>query len=458
LVEHFETMSLRVLVVEDNEAMGVLVVSQLTRRGHAAKRCTSGADALTILEHEVFDVVLSDINMPGMSGLELCQRLTDNRPDIPVVVITAFGTMETAISAIRAGAFDFVTKPIDDTVLMLAIERAGQHRQLREEVKRLRTEVAAGKPTAEFQGKSAVFRQTLDLLARMSQSDAAVLLAGESGTGKELAARRLHELSPRHKGPFVAINCAAMPDQLLESELFGHIKGAFTDAKAPRAGLFTQANAGTLFLDEVGELPLSLQPKLLRALQERRVRPVGSDVEVAFDARILSATNRDLETEIEAGRFREDLFFRLNVITIDMPPLRLRGGDVLLLAQRFVEQLAARASKRVTGISVEAAKKLMNYPWPGNVRELHNCIERAIAYTTSEQLVVGDLPERISGHRVSLETTDESEIVTLEENERRYVARVVNAVGGNKSHAARLLGIDRKSLWRRLSKPSEEST
>jgi two-component system response regulator HydG len=278
-------------------------------------------------------------------------------------------------------------------------------------------------------------------------------VTGETGTGKELVARALHDRSPRSKAPFVAVNCAAVPEPLLESELFGHVRGAFTDAQRARTGLFVRATTGTLFLDEIGELPLTLQPKLLRALQERKVRPVGSDEEVPFDVRLVAATNRDLESAVEENRFREDLFFRINVIHIPMPPLRARAGDVLLLAQHFVDRYATQAGKSVKGIAPAAAERLLAYSWPGNVRELENCIERAIALTSYEQITVDDLPEKIRSYRrshVLVASDDPAELVPLEEVERRYILRVMEAVGGSKTQAAQVLGVGRRTLYRKL--------
>jgi two-component system response regulator HydG len=280
-----------------------------------------------------------------------------------------------------------------------------------------------------------------------------VLVTGETGTGKELVARALHDRGPRRNGPFVGINCSAVPETLLEAELFGHVRGAFTDASRARPGLFARANGGTLFLDEIGELPLALQPKLLRALQERKVRPVGSDDEVSFDARVVTATNRDLESAVEENRFREDLFFRINVIHVALPPLRARGGDVLVLAQHFVDRYAGQAGKAVSGISAAAAERLMAYAWPGNVRELENCIERAIALTEYEKIAVDDLPEKIRSYRrshVLVASDDPAELVPLEEVERRYILRVMEAVGGNKTEAAQVLGVGRRTLYRKL--------
>jgi two-component system response regulator HydG len=363
--------------------------------------------------------------------------------------------LETAVAAIRAGAYDFITKPVETETLGLALERALRHRELRLEVRRLRAAVREAHGFGAFLGASAAMRNLYDLLERVAESDASVLVTGESGTGKELVAQALHDRGRRKQGRFVAVNCAAVPETLLESELFGHVKGAFTDAKGGRSGLFVQASGGTLFLDEIGAMPLGLQPKLLRALQQRTVRPVGGDTEVAFDVRIVAATNIDLEAAVEAGRFREDLYFRIAVIPIEVPPLRRRGNDVLLLAQRFVEDFAGQSSKPVTGFTSPAADRLLVYDWPGNVRELRNVVERAVALTRFEQITVEDLPEKLQAaerRRVLLAADDPAELVPLEEIERRYVLRVLEAMGGNKASAARVLGLDRKTLYRKLER------
>jgi two-component system response regulator HydG len=395
--------------------------------------------------------VVTDVRMRGIDGIQLCERLRHNRPDVPVLVITAFGSLDTAVAAIRAGAYDFLAKPFEVEELAFRLERAIQHRRLAEEVKRLRAR--APEPVDDLLGESAALRQLRELVARVARSDAPVLVVGETGAGKELVARALHRHGARADGPFVPLNCAALPEHLLESELFGHARGAFTDARAPRTGLLIHANGGTLFLDEIADLPFALQPKLLRALQERWVRPVGSEEEVPFDARVIAATNRDLDAAVEEGRFREDLFFRLDVLRIEVPPLRARGSDVLLLAQHFLRESASRSGKAVVGLSHGAAEKLLQYAWPGNVRELANCIERAVALTNHEQILVEDLPERIRdygrGH-VLVASDDPSELVPLEVVEQRYVARVMEAVGGNKTLAARILGLDRKTLYRKL--------
>jgi DNA-binding NtrC family response regulator len=445
----------RVLVVEDDRDMRDLLADALGRRGFVVTACMSGAEALESLDRADPDVVVTDIHMAGMDGLELCRRLTALRPAVPVIVITAFGSLETAIGGIRAGAWDFVTKPFEIETIAIAIDRAARHKALTEEVRRLREVVASSTRFEGLLGASPAMLRLFDLLNRVADSDATALVTGESGTGKELVARALHRLSRRRTGPFVAVNCAAVPETLLESELFGHARGAFTDARAPRAGLFLQAHGGTLLLDEIGELPLSLQPKLLRAVQERTVRPVGGDREVPFDVRIVVATNRDLATAVEEGRFRQDLYYRFDVVHLEVPPLRARTGDALLLAQHFIEGFAARGGKRVTGLARPAAEKLLAYDWPGNVRELQNCMERAVALTRYEQVTLEDLPERVRGWRPSqivLGSDDPSELAPLEEIERRYILKVLGAVGGNKTEAARVLGLDRKTLYRKLER------
>jgi two-component system response regulator HydG len=296
------------------------------------------------------------------------------------------------------------------------------------------------------------------MIRRVADVDATVLITGESGTGKELVARALHDLSPtRRDAPFVAINCGAVPARLLESELFGHVRGAFTDAKTTRAGLFLQAKGGTILLDEIGEMPLEMQVKLLRVLQERTVRPVGGDEEVPFEARVITATNRDLETEVDEQRFREDLFYRINVVAISVPPVRSRGADIVLLSQHLVQKIAARSGKQAPSIGPEAARKLVSYDWPGNVRELENSIERAMAMCGSGQIEPSHLPAKVTNHqpaRIELHTSQPAEMITLDEMERRYVRQVLASVNGNKTHAARVLGIDRRSLYRRLEVPS----
>lgn len=441
------------LIVDDEQSMCELLEADLRLRGFQSSWYTSGEEAIQAIKRKHFDIVLTDLNMPGLSGIQLCEQIVANRPDVPVIVMTAFGSMETAIAAIRVGAYDFVTKPVEMDMLALTLQRALKHRQLQEQIKLLSEAVGRDHPFEEILGDSPAMLELYDQMSRIADTETSVLITGESGTGKELVARLIHRRSRRAENPFVPVNCAALPDTLLESELFGHAKGAFTDARADRKGLFLQAEGGTLFLDEVGELPLAMQPKLLRALEDGSVRPVGGDQEIPFDVRILTATNRDLESAVEEGRFREDLYFRINVIQIQLPPLRARGTDSLILAQHFVRGLAQRSQKAITGISENAAEKLLNYSWPGNVRELRNVIERAIALTRYEKLAVEDLPEKIRDYRSSqvfIGGSDPSELISMEEVERRYILHVLKSVGGNKTMAARILGLDRRTLYRKL--------
>jgi DNA-binding NtrC family response regulator len=445
----------RVLIVDDEPDMGALIDAGLRAIGIETRVVAAPAEALALIVTEDFDVVLTDLQMPGMSGLELCERIVAQRPDVPVIVVTGHGTLESAIGAIRAGAYDFVQKPIKVETLQLTVERALRHHALSAEVQRLR-EAAQPKPFEGIVGQSASMRAVFDLVTRVAPTDASVLLTGESGTGKELVARALHQRSRRHAGPFVAINLAAVPESLVESELFGHARGAFTDAKTTRTGLFLQASGGTLFLDEIGEMPLSVQPKLLRALQERTIRPVGGDHEIPIDVRIVAATNRDLEALVDEARFREDLFYRINVVRIELPPLRARGNDVLLLAQQGIARHARAMDKPVRGIAAAAAEKLLKYQWPGNVRELQNAIESAVALTRFSELTVDDLPEKIrdykSSHVLVAAGGDPDELPTLDEVERRYILRVMETVHGNKALASRVLGLDRKTLYRKLER------
>ena len=443
-----------VFVVDDEREMVDLIAIGLKKRGFTIIPFSNGADALAaISEHDV-DVIVTDLNMKGITGLELCQRAVADRPDLPVIMLTAFGSFEIAVGAIRAGAYDFVTKPVEIEALAIAIRRAAEHRALRGEVKRLTEVVANTRGRGDLIGASPPMQEVYQLIDQVSATDATVLITGESGTGKEVVARAIHDRSKRRDKPFVAVNCAAVPEQLLESELFGHAKGAFTDAKQSRQGLFQQASGGTLFLDEIGEMALQLQPKLLRAVQEKKVRPVGAESELSTDVRLLTATNRDLEGLVEEKRFREDLYYRINVIHIPLPPLRARGGDVLLLAHHMLRHYATVFDKKVMRLSAAAAERMLAYDWPGNVRELGNCLERAVALAHFEEIQVEDLPEKLRNQPTkrspSMSGTDLPELLTLEEVERRHVLRVLEACHGNRTDAAKILGLDRKTLYRKL--------
>ena len=444
----------RILVIDDDQALCELLEEDLSRRGNTVWKALKVSAARELLHHQEVDVVLTDLNMPGVNGIDFCAELHDNRPDLPVVIMTAFGSLETAIAALRAGAYDFVTKPVDLDLLSISLERALQHRHLQEKVKLLKDQVRRQQPDDELLGESPALQNIKQQIRRIADLDTSVLISGESGTGKELVARALHQQSHRNEGPFVAVNCAALPESLLESELFGHVRGAFTDARENRKGLFVEASGGTLLLDEIAEMPLSLQPKLLRVLEDHRVRPLGGSSEIACDVRVLTATHRNLADAVAAGKFRSDLFYRLNVIQLELPPLRDRGNDILLLALKFIRQLGQRFGKSVIGLAQPAAACLLAYDWPGNVRELRNVIERALALTHHDQLTVEDLPEHIrhpgAGAPLPASLVTAGNILPLEEMERRYIHQVLDQLSGNRTLAARLLGVDRKTLYRKL--------
>ena len=454
-------MSGHILVIDDEPSMVDLLKTDLSLRGYRVSGFTSAGAAIEALPSTDAQVVLTDLHMPGVNGLQLCERVVANRPDIPVVVMTAFGSLETAIEAIRVGAWDFVTKPVEMELLAVVLDRAVRHHNLQEEVRRLSDKPLPTDRFEEIIGASPPMLKLFVQIQRVAPTGSMVLITGESGTGKELVAQAIHRHSGRKAGPFVAINCAAIPENLLESELFGHAKGAFTDARTERKGLFQQAQGGTLFPDEIGDFPLSLQAKLLRALEQRTVRAVGGDREIPFDARILTATNRDLEVAVEEGRYREDFYFRINVIQLDLPPLRSRGNDLLLIARQLVQMFARQMQKNVVDFQPPVAERLLNYDWPGNVRELRNVIERAVALTEFEKLIVDDLPERIRDYRQStfrIDTINPAELQTLEAVEQQYIRRVLVSVHGNRTEAARILGVDRKTLYRRLKQEESEDS
>jgi two-component system, NtrC family, response regulator HydG len=454
-------MESRILVIDDEPDMCELLAMSLKADGADVVATTSAREAFERVASEDFDAVLTDLGMKEMDGLAVCQRIGSMHPHLPVIVVTGMGSVDAVIAAMRVGAYDFIMKPVEPKLLAISVSRALEHKRLHAELKRLREATSCITNADGIVGSSRAMQRVHDVIGRVATSDAAVLIQGETGVGKELIARRIHETSRFKDGPFVAINCAAVPPTLLESELFGHVRGAFTDAKAERVGLFVQANRGTLFLDEIGELPLEIQPKLLRALQQRCVRPVGANSEVPFDARIITASNRELEEEVEEKRFRQDLYYRINVVRIVVPSLRERDGDVLELAQYFLAQQGIRGEKQALRLSPEVAKRLMEYRWPGNVRELENCIARGVAFARFDELTVDDLPEKIRSYdseRFIVSANDEMEIVTLVELERRYVRRVLTLFNGNKSRTAQALGIDRRTLYRKAEKWDEEES
>jgi two-component system response regulator HydG len=447
-------MTHRILIVDDDPDHCTLLEATLTRLGYQVDSASSAVQALAMVERGVpaYNVILTDLGLQEMSGLVLCERLTELVPDVPVLAVTGDKTLESAIAALRSGAFDYVTKPVDAKTIGMNVARATHRWRVANELSRLKSSAQTLPGTL---GESAAMRRTQEMIARVSRSDAAVLIQGETGSGKELVARAIHAGSARAAGPFVAINCAAMPASLLESELFGHARGAFTDAKTQREGLFVEASGGTLFLDEIGDMPLEMQSKLLRALQQRCVRPVGSNAEVAFDARIFAATHRDLEAEVAAGRFRQDLFYRINVVCVQIPPLRARDGDILRLADQFLKRFCAQAKRSEVRLSAQVAERLIAHDWPGNVRELENCMERLAALSRYDVAVLQDLPDSLrtarddESHQAGSSLSSEG-IVDLAALQRDHILRVLTQVEGNKSRAAQVLGLDRRTLYRKL--------
>jgi DNA-binding NtrC family response regulator len=441
----------RALIAEDNEDMRDLIQEVLEGAGYETLVAANGRQALAHIEKEseMIDLVITDVRMPEMTGVELLARARELRAETPVIVITAFGSVEQAVEMVKAGAYQYLTKPFDNRELLRLVEEALEGSAAQREQARLRREKPATPP--RIIGASRLMRELFEHITLAARSMSTVLIIGESGTGKELVARAIHELSER-KGAFVPVNCAAIPAELIESELFGHTGSAFTGAKQPRAGLIEASDGGTLFLDEVGDLPLPVQPKILRSLQEGAVRRVGANAEKSVNLRVVAATNRDLEQDVSEGRFREDLFWRLNVIRLKAPPLRERPFDIPLLVEHFVNKAAEAAKKPPLDVSSEALAVLTAYSWPGNVRELENAIERAVAFARGAALTPDDLPERVrtSGATSALVARSVEQNLTMREVEREYILEVLRRTGGNKSRAAELLGLDRKTLYRKL--------
>ncbi|MDI6762418.1 MAG: sigma-54 dependent transcriptional regulator [Thermodesulfobacteriota bacterium] len=441
----------RVLVVDDDLEMCGLLSDVLKGEGFSAITTHDSLEASKILKKEEFDIIITDLKMKGLKGLDLLEETRQVSPLTPVIIITAFGTIESAIQAMKMGAYDYITKPFQMDELILTVRKALENRFLKKEVVRLKKEVETRYHFHQLIGKSASMQKIYDLIERIRDSSINVFITGESGTGKELAAKAIHYSGIRKGGPFIAVNCAAIPETLLESELFGYKKGAFTDAKSDKKGLIFEADEGTLFLDEITEMPPMLQAKLLRVLEEREVRPLGDTNSYPIDLRIISTSNCDITSSIQQGRFREDLYYRLKVIDIEMPALRERREDIPILVQHFIQKFSKELKKAVSGVSRDALKILLNYPWPGNVRELENIIQRAITLSRHEVISPEDLPASI------IQKADEKlfekaveEKFTLDQLEKEYIRRVLIETGGNKSKAAERLGLDRKTLYRKL--------
>jgi DNA-binding NtrC family response regulator len=441
-----------ILVVEDNAAMRDLVVEELGDAGFAVLEAGDGRQGIERVRGGGVDLVITDLRMPDIDGFDLIRDVKATAAPPHIVMITAFGSIETAIKAVKLGAYDYITKPFEIEELILVADKALKERHLVRKVEQLQREVEGRYRFDNIIGDSDEMQEVLSMVDRVSDSMVSVLVTGESGTGKELIARAIHYNSRRADEPFVAVNLAAVPEALIESELFGHVKGAFTDARADRTGLFEEADGGTIFLDEIGELAPGLQAKLLRVLQESEIRPVGATKTQKVDVRVVAATNKDLEEEMATGQFREDLYFRLNVIDIHLPPLRKRPDDILVLAEHFLGEIGGKLTPpRSLSLDAEAQRALLNYGWPGNVRELQNYLERGVALCSGAVITATDLPKNVRDKPdADFLATAVARKMTLSELEREYILRVLEDEGGNKTRTAARLGLDRKTLYRKL--------
>ena len=440
----------RVLVVDDEENLRLVLRTLLRRHGYEVETASSGEEALPLVDSFGPDVVLTDVRMPKMGGLDLLQTLKAKGNDATVIVMSAYGNMDLAIEAMKTGAYDYVQKPFKPDEIVLALRKAEEREALRRENRALRDEIRKEHRFEDILAKSGRMQEIFRTIAKIADYKTTVLVTGESGVGKELVARAIHRRSSRRGGNFVAVNCGAIPENLLESELFGHKKGSFTDAVQDRRGLFEEANGGTLFLDEIGELPLGLQVKLLRVLEDEKIRRVGETRDLQVDVRIIAATHRDLMAETKAGRFREDLFYRLNVLHVHSPPLRERREDVPLLIDHFVARNNARLGTSIRGLDTESRRLLYEYAWPGNVRELENTIERAMVLAESDQIVASDLPERIREARdtvqLQLASGELSVKKTMRVIEEILIRRALQKTKGNRTRAAEVLEISHRAL------------
>ncbi len=441
-----------ILVVEDDREMCQLLCDLLSEEGYSVKTVHDGPSALEIYRSGNFDLVITDLMMPRMRGTELVKKLRSADPDALVILITAFGTIETAVKAMQAGAIHYITKPFRTDEILLQVNRALEQRSLRGELKRLRAEIEGRYRFENIIGKSSKIHDIFETVAHIRDLTVNVLILGESGTGKELIARALHHSSIRGTGPFIALNCAAIPETLIESELFGYLRGSFTDAKKDRRGLFQEASGGSLFLDEISEIPVNLQAKLLRAIEDKEVRPLGSNHSEKLDTRLISASNRDLEALVQQGRFRQDLYYRLNVIRLELPPLRERPEDIPLLVDHFIEKFSRESRRSVIGIEPDALAALMSHRWPGNIRELEHTIERAVLLGTESRVALRNLPPQIIARQDNTPPLNQAVAkgYTLRDLEQEYITKVLESTHGNKTEAAKILGVDRTTLYRKL--------
>jgi two-component system NtrC family response regulator len=441
-----------ILLIDDDDSLRRVMEFSLTEAGYKVQAAVSGEEGLALFEMGPFDAVITDITMPGMSGMEVLAKIHERDKGLPVLVITAYGTIESAVEAMKKGAFDYITKPFNRDELRLTLDKALRMRRLEKENVELRAEITDRYCFESIVGSSEKIKDVLDMAGRVAASDASVLITGESGTGKELLAKGIHYNSPRAEGPFVAVNCAAIPEHLIESELFGHVRGAFTGAVKDKEGKFEIATSGTLFLDEIGDLRVDLQAKILRALQERQVDRVGGKHPVSVDVRIIAATNKDIERAVKEGSFREDLYYRLSVITLHMPPLRERRDDIPMLVQHFLKKFNRGSDVR---IDPEALAMLTAYGWPGNVRELENSIERASVLKRGDTITPAELPDKLKKEKTSVENIilnlpDEG--IALEDLEKNLIIKALEKHKGNQTRAAEYLGITRPTLIYRMEK------
>lgn len=444
-----------ILVVDDDLSHLKILKTIITTWGYEASEADDGTKAVELVRERPYDLILMDVRMAKMSGIEALTQIKDYNPSIPILIMTAYSSVDIAVEALKAGAYDYLTKPLDFDVLKLTLERALEHTDLKSEVKNLKDQLRADYDVSNIIGKSKAMQGLTDMLAMVAPSEATVLITGDSGTGKELIAKSIHHNSNRKSHPLVVVNCAALTETLLESELFGHEKGAFTGADKRREGRFMHANKGTIFLDEIGETSATMQAKLLRVIQEREIQRVGGDETLSVDVRILAATNRNLEDDVEHGNFREDLYYRLNVVTLNVPALRERHEDVPLLAQHFLEKYAEKNHRNIKGFSPLAMDMLIKYAWPGNVRELENTIERGVILLTGDYITEKELPSTITeSYKEISDWVEQPKPVAanrpLEDIEKEAILATLEATGGNKSETARRLKINRKTLHKKL--------
>lgn len=442
-----------ILIADDDDSLRRVVEFNLKKKGYRTTAVDTAEKALAALQKSDFDLLISDMKMPGIDGIELLQKSKEFKPELPIIFITAFGTIEKAVEAIKLGAYDYITKPFDTDDFLHTVNKALEHHQLQDENIRLRSELESRYSFSSIIGTSRVMQEVFATVQKVADSDATILITGDSGTGKELIARAIHQHSERSKHPMVTVNCAAIPKELLESELFGHVEGAFTGAIKDKTGKFVLANRGTIFLDEIGDMNLELQAKLLRVLEDKSVEPVGSENSIVVDIRVLAATNQDLLMLVKNNKFREDLFYRLNVIPMTIPPLRERVEDIPLLVHHFLEKFSAKSSPSVDKKTLDI---LVEYEWPGNVRELENVMKRIVILTKDKRIKVSDLPDEIAGRgkqrsEQNKQSSPEGE-ATLMESEKKMIIDALDRSGWNQTKAAKRLGIARHVLIYRIKK------